>query len=535
MQGRGLRLAAALLLCAAGAGALPIERLDVQVRRPTGALERRSVEVVSGRALVRFDPDRSAAARAAAMSGVGGRVVSELGSTGWTLVQLPPGLPVSAGLGLLRGVSGALEVHPDHVYRPVLAPNDPSVSSQYHLSKVSAFAGWEFETGFSSRVTVAVIDVGIQGTNSELSGKLVGVSQFFDPNSGGAQSANNPPTPACNHATQVAGVAAATTNNGAGVAGISWGARLISLKVFADGDCNPVGNCPSGCTTSDTALINAINHAVTLHGDPTHGKIVINMSLGGLASCPAALQTAVTNASAAGLLLVAAAGNDGPGDNTVNNPGNCTGVVPVGATDINDAIASFSSRGAQLASSGLVAPGKSIVTTDLGGGTAAPDGTSFASPMVAGTAALIWSVKPTFTATQVRDTIRSSVDNIGVAGAIGPLGNSSGAGRLNVYNALRLAVNGTLSDFQGKQKAIAFPNPFRPSEHGVVTITIPDSVQGRNPKISIYTIDGIFVREVPGQTWDGKNAAGTPVASGVYLFVVKTDSGMQRGRVAVLR
>ena len=115
-----------------------------------------------------------------------------------------------------------------------------------------------------------------------------------------------------------------------------------------------------------------------------------------------------------------------------------------------------------------------------------------------------------------------------------PLGSVAGAGLVNAYKAVRLAVTGSAA-YDGDQQAIAFPNPFRPTEHGAVTISVPKSLQGRSLKIKVYTMDGQFVRELTGQSWDGKNNNGNPVASGVYIFLVKTDNGTQRGRVAVLR
>ncbi len=286
----------------------------------------------------------------------------------------------------------------------------------------------------------------------------------------------------------------------------------------------------------------AIDYARTsLHNQFGIGKVVLNMSLGAGNNCGATdalLPTAVSNAVAAGLVLVAAAGNDG-GD--VNSPGNCAGVMPVGMTDKGNNVDSRSCRGAAMTASGVVAPGVALTTTHLNGGyTASATGTSFAAPVVSGLAALILSARPDFTPTQVKDTLRNSASSIGVASARAaeaqavPLGAVAGAGLVNAYKAVRLAVTGSAA-FEGDEKAIAFPNPFRPTEHGAVTISVPKSLQGRSLKIKVYTMDGQFVRELTGQSWDGRNNNGNPVASGVYIFLVKTDNGTQRGRVAVLR
>ncbi|OGS00681.1 MAG: hypothetical protein A2V88_07310 [Elusimicrobia bacterium RBG_16_66_12] len=314
---------------------------------------------------------------------------------------------------------------------------------------------------------------------------------------------------------------------------MSWGAQLLSLKVFLNGDC-PSSDCSdAGCLTNDPGVIAAIDHAVTLQNTPAAGKVVINMSLGGPGACASALQTAITNAVAAGVVVVAAAGNDG---GAVNNPGNCAGVIPVAATDASGGIASFSSRGSELAANGLAAPGVSVLTTDMGGGTAYATGTSFSAPHVAGMAALIMSAKPLSTPAQVKTILRASADNIGLGTASqSPLGQSAGAGRLNAFLAARLAIRGSLAGAPGEQKVVAFPNPFRASRDTAVTFALPDSLKGSDATIKIYTLDGQLVRELNSSTWNGRNDGGRLVASGTYVFAVATSQGKRTGRVSVIR
>ncbi|MEQ1918835.1 MAG: S8 family serine peptidase, partial [Elusimicrobiota bacterium] len=197
-----------------------------------------------------------------------------------------------------------------------------------------------------------------------------------------------------------------------------------------------------------------------------------------------------------------------------------------------------------LAANGLVAPGVSVLTTDQGGGTASATGTSFSAPMVSGLAALILSAKPNYGADAagvgiVKSYLRGGADSIGVAGygvaGGGTLGTTAGAGRMDAFRTMRLAVKGTLAGFDGEEKPIAFPNPFRTSQIGSVAFAIPPGLQGANTSIKIYTIDGTFVRAVSGLVWDGKNTSGNPVASGTYIFAVTTSVGTGRGRLSVLR
>ncbi len=538
----GLRILAAIVglaLCARPARALKIERV-LGVSSSGGALE-----VVAEEVMVRFGPALSAQERAARAQVAGGRVLQEFPFIGWSRVSLAPGTKVMDGVAALKALPGVLDAEPDLVLRPNRTPNDPLVGSQYALSQVNAFAAWAYELGSSSRVTVAVIDTGIDGAHADLSGKLVGQSQLFNrlPDndlSRAPTAANDPPTAACNHATRVAGVAAATADNGVGIAGMSWGAGLISMKVFNDADC--AASSPScDCATSNAAVISALDYLRTIHNTAAVGRIVANISLGeGGAPCKAAVQAAVTAAVNAGIVVVVAAGNDG---SAVQQPANCSGVIPVGATDASNAIPAFSSRGPELAQNGLVAPGVAVLTTDLGNANATTSGTSFSAPMVAGMAALILSARPDFTPAQVAQTLRNSADNIGVSslGTLGldaggrPQGESSGAGRLNAFKAMRLAVKGTLAGFDGDVKSIAFPNPFRVGQDKSVTITVPVDIQGSKTKIKIYNTAGELVRETSNQSWDGKNNDGIFVGAGTYLFVVSTDKGNSRGRLSLIR
>ncbi len=486
--------------------------------------------------MVRFSSGTTLAQKRARLAEVGATFSNEVSVTGWSRVLLPSGTAVAQGLTLLSSVPGAASVAPNHAYRVVKVPNDPLFGAQYALSQVSAFAGWEYETGDSNRVTIAVGDTGIDATHPDLALKFINTtSQFCDPGANKSSDLDNTacvpqaPSDACGHGTEVAGVAAASTNNGTSISGVSWGAQLVSLKLFRDADC--VAGCSSGgCATDDQAIVDAITSAQALHGSAGHGKVVLNLSIGGNSNCAGAVQTAVTNAVNAGVVIVAASGNSPSCSGTnVNAPANCVGVIPAAASNAANQIASYSCPGAEMTTSGVAAPGDSVLTTAAGGGTASPSGTSFASPMVAGLAALVYSQKPLFTPAQIQNAIRSGAESTGAASS------SQGAGRINVFRTLRFAVKGTLADFDGEVRPTAFPNPFKPSQVGSVAFAIPPSLQGANMGIKIYTLDGAFIRAVSGQSWNGKNNEGAPVASGTYMFVVTTSAGTGRGRVSVLR
>ena len=519
------------LLPASSVFALKVERL---ARFSPASGKTAYEEVAAGSAIVRFKAGVSSSTAASLLGASGFKLLGTFERFNWSVAGLPDGMSVALGLSLLKNLPQVEWAEPNAVYRAKKVPNDTYVGRQYALAQVEAFGAWEFETGFSSRTTVAFIDTGIDGTHPELTGKLLGANRAFDPTSG-VPSANQPPTAACNHATRAAGVAAAASDNSLGVAGMSWGAKLLSLKVFADSDCN--SDCsdktgPGSCTTSEISIAAAINDVISLHNSGTAGKVVINMSLGSSpatpGSCSVPLQTAVTSAVNSGLLLFAAAGNDGIG--FIDSPANCTGVYAVGATDSQDKLAAFSNSDTLMITKGLTAPGVDIFTTDLNAGYASASGTSFSSPMTAGLAALIWSAKPSFTAAKVFDTMKNSADDLGAPGP----DRDFGWGRINALKALRLAETGTLQ-FAGTNKAVAYPNPFRPKSQRLVTFTVPADLTGSGVEVKIYTSEGELVKKLDGLGWDGRNAAGSAVASGVYLFRVKTDRASALGKFALIR
>ncbi|MBI4347947.1 MAG: S8 family serine peptidase [Elusimicrobia bacterium] len=555
-----LRAAAAIVLAlAVPAQAAHVRRVEnfippeaAAVASATGA-PAKAIEVMAEEAMVRFEEGRDLGSVLTGLRNVGIEHVRAVGH-GWHYVYLPEGMPTVAGLAFLRAQAGVAEAHPNHVYRLTRLPSDSLISSQYHLSNVNAFAAWEYGVGSNAttEVWVVVMDSGMQADHPDLQGKYV-ANASRDCSNAVCQAtcrtcvpANTTaePVPACNHGTRVGGVAAAVTDNGTGVAGISWGARLVSVKVLPDSGCTPgCGNVianPPSCAADDAQMIAGINYTSSLVA--AGRRVVLNISLGASGACPAAVQTAITAAytNGTGVLIVASAGNDGGG---VNNPANCLNVIPVGATDANNNIAAFSSRdgGAITAMNerGLVAPGVGLFTTDVNSGyTGGATGTSFSSPLVAGLGALVLAAQPAMTNDNVRATLRGSTTKIGVSSVHGqgviPQGGIAGAGMANAYSAMRLAVTGS-TEFDGTQKAIAFPNPFKVGSHGTVTITVPRSIEGANTTIKVYTPAGQLVKTLKGFTWDGKNESGNPVASGTYVFLVSTENGKSSGRVAVIR
>ena len=315
---------------------------------------------------------------------------------------------------------------------PLLTPNDSSYTSQWDLydatGGIRAPAAWDRATG--SGVVVAVIDTGIRA-HADLAGQTVagydmiidtavsndGNGRDGDPSDPGDWVAagecgiGQPADTSSWHGTHVAGTIAAATNNGQGIAGIAFGAKVQALRVL--------GKC--GGYTSDIADAMTWASGGTVGGAPANATPakVLNLSLGGGGACDNTTQAAVNGARARGAVVVVAAGNSNA--NAANfSPASCAGVIAVAATDRNGARAYYSNFGAVVA---LAAPGGDMranaasgILSTLNSGTSTPStdsyayyqGTSMAAPHVAGVAALMFSVKPSATPDEIANALKSS-------------------------------------------------------------------------------------------------------------------------------
>jgi subtilisin family serine protease len=286
-----------------------------------------------------------------------------------------------------------------------VTPNDPDYSSQWHLPQISAPAAWGVTTG-SASIIVAVIDSGVDGTHPDLSSKVLPGWSFVGNNSNTSD--------VLGHGTAVAGTVAAASNNGVGVAGVSWNSMILPLVVV---------------DSSDSASYSNMAAAIQYAAD--RGAQVINLSVGGT-SASSMLQNAVNYAWGKGAIIFAAAMNNS--SSAPMYPAACTNVVAVSATDTNDTLASFSDYGSWIT---LSAPGNNILTTNSGGGYGWWYGTSFASPIAAGVAALALAVNPALTNSALLTLLEQNSDDLGPAG----YDTSFGWGRVNAYKAVIAAQN----------------------------------------------------------------------------------------------
>ncbi len=239
-------------------------------------------------------------------------------------------------------------------------------------------------------VSVAIIDSGIDYKHSDLNDNYFGGWDFVNN--------DNDPMDDHGHGTHVAGTVAAEDDD-AGVIGVAPEAELYALKVLS-----------SSGSGSWSNIIAALQWAVD------NGIEVTNNSYGSSLNPGGTVKAAFDNSAAAGVLHVASAGNSGNPKGKGNNvvwPARYDSVIAVAATDKNDKRASFSSTGDQVE---LAAPGVAINSTKRGGGYVEKNGTSMASPHVAGTAALVMAANPDWSIGQVRTQLQATADDLGDTG-----------------------------------------------------------------------------------------------------------------------
>lgn len=274
---------------------------------------------------------------------------------------------------------------PNATYTASYVPNDPDYSTkQYAPQKVGAEAAWDVTRG-SSTVKIAVVDTGVDYNHPDLAGKVIKGKDFVTD--------DNDPMDENIHGTHVAGIAAASTNNGVGIAGLAPNVQILAERVLdAEG---------SG-TLDDVAA--GIRHAAD------SGAQVINLSLGGPIGSKT-LEDAVNYASSKGSLVVAAAGNESTP--VPSYPAYYEKAIAVAATDQNDQIAYFSNYGPWV---DVAAPGVDLYSTVPGGKYESLSGTSMASPVVAGVAGLLASQGKD--AAQIRTALESTSDKVTGSGTL---------------------------------------------------------------------------------------------------------------------
>ena len=440
----------------------------MSVPAATGGTQMVQDLAASGQVLVQLRPGTTAQELQDRLAATNCTLKRIIPNTPIAVVGLPQGMSVNQGMTVWAAESIALVAEPDRVAYAAVVPNDPLYDSQYHWDLLSAPTGWDVSTGTPGTI-VAVCDSGYDPDHEDLAGKwwvnqaeAAGQADVDDDNNGFVDDINGwdfvssdndpdagPPASASpgeygpdqvSHGTHVAGLIGALSNNAVGVTGHDWQTQIMAVRVLDEMGFGFV-----------SGFISGIQYAVD------NGADVINLSL--ISGYTQSVTPVISNAHAAGVVVVAAAGNfsmimtDDPGTwwspvcNDGPNVGTDNFVLGVAATDENDVAADFTHRDA----SGydfvdVCAPGVQILSTmyenpafaDLNNLYGFMSGTSMACPIAAGLAALVKAQFPAFDADAIINQIRVSADDISDQNPL--IADTLGEGRINTAGALGLDV-----------------------------------------------------------------------------------------------
>ncbi|MCA9837852.1 MAG: S8 family serine peptidase [Trueperaceae bacterium] len=362
-------------------------------------------------------------------------------------------LDVGQTLALVADLNARPDVEyaePNYMMYALKVPNDEFYEVQWHYPLMNLEKAWDIEDGTSNPVTVAVVDTGLL-PHPDLAGVNVGGYDFItSPDISGDGDGRDPdPTDLGQesgyHGGHVAGTVAAKTNNGSGLAGVSWGAKIVPIRVLGVTGGGTMADIIDGTLWAGGESISGIP------SNPNPAK-VINLSLGGEQPCSAAEEEAFQILKNKGIVVVVAAGNS-DSDAGFFSPASCDNVITVGAIGPTGERAPYSNYGSKIdvmATGGdtgksfdfngqqLAAGVWSTLKDDETGNFtfAAYQGTSMAAPHIAGIAALMLSKDPNLTPDQVLARLVDSAVPLSASKCLRPSGNECGAGLVDAAAAL---------------------------------------------------------------------------------------------------
>lgn len=382
----------------------------------TGNLNGNTTATVEGAAvpqqiLVKFRPGISGNSVKAMSAQLGMKSVGAVNRVGVQVMKVSG--DTKSTLAKLRQNGNVLYAEPNYIatasdYKLELDVNDPMVKDQWAIDKISAPAAWDVTTG-SEKTLLAIVDTGVDYTHPDLAGRVDKGKDFIN-NDDDAMDDQG-------HGTHCAGIAAASTNNAVGIAGMAPNVKILAVKVLS---------------ASGGGSYESVANGIVYAAD--RGSHVISMSLGG-GSPSQAIQDAINYARSKGSIVVAAMGNNGR--ESKSYPAACEGVMAVGATDIGDNKASFSQYGSWIS---VGAPGHNILSTlpmksNPIGKTqyGSLSGTSMATPYAAGLMALVRDRFPNLTADEAKAKVEKACDDVGTEG----FDKMFGHGRINAAAAVK--------------------------------------------------------------------------------------------------
>ncbi len=354
------------------------------------------------RIIVKFQEKAKAQQMLDSLQVMGLKEIKKLDNLGVYVLSIPEGTDPEEISRALESHPDILYAEPDYIAYATAKPNDKYFAYQYYLlnegqeyytgrrgkagADIKATDAWEREEG-SQDVIIAIIDTGVYLQHEDLKEKIVPGYDFVNE--------DTDPSDDHWHGTHVAGIASASTNNGIGVAGVCWNAKIMPIKVL---------------DSTGSGYYSWIAHGISWAVD--RGVKVINLSLGGESSSTT-LEEAINYAFSKGVVCVASAGNDR--NTRVLYPAAYQNCIAVGATNPFDEDSGWHSKGPEI---DVSAPGEWILSTfnpeyeNLNYNYVYASGTSMATSIVSGLAGLIFSKNPSLSSKDLMNLIKYTADDV---------------------------------------------------------------------------------------------------------------------------
>jgi subtilase family serine protease/subtilisin family serine protease len=317
---------------------------------------------------------------------------------------------------------------PPPVPRPSAVSKSSFADPVWNIAQVRAPDVWAIDPAYNGAgAVVGSFDTGVDGTHFDLAPRYRGndAISWFDP-----YGEHDSPYDNNGHGTHTTGTMVGGDASGASI-GVAPGAQWIAAKGWDDGD-----------NATESAFHEIFQWFMAPGGDPANAPDVVNNSWGQdpAGVCFQEFKLDVQALRAAGIAAIFASGNSGPDSGTALSPGSFSDAFSVGATDFDDVIADFSSRGPSPCDGSIKpdisAPGVGVLSTFPGGNYVEFDGTSMATPHVSGAVAILRAVKPTITLDEIESALVEGAVDLGPAGP----DNDFGAGRLDVFESVRIVL-----------------------------------------------------------------------------------------------
>jgi subtilisin family serine protease len=353
------------------------------------------------------------------------------------VAEVNAALPIEKVINSLLATGVLQYAEPSFVYKVRFTPNDPQVGSQWFINKIQAYTAWDIQQGDTS-VVIGIVDSGTDWDHPDLQANLK--LNYNDPINGidddqdgyidnyrgwdMSMDDNNPMVDMSDHGSHVSGCAAAVTNNGTGVSSPGFNCKFLPVKC---------------ANATSTTTIDRGYEGIVFAAD--HGCQIINCSWGGNGGGSFG-QDIITYASVnMGALVVCAAGNTYT--DVAQYPAAYNYAFSVAATTSSDVKSSFSTYNYTV---DIAAPGSNILSTVYNNTYTSYDGTSMASPITAGCAAVVKSQFPSYNNMQIAEQLRMTADNIyGISGNANYI-DKLGTGRVNLYKAVTQSPKGVRMD-----------------------------------------------------------------------------------------